>query len=130
MSMSAADWIVLAGGLGAIAWVNWYFFLAGREPAVVAAPAPAGGGPQQVTIEVEGGYSPAAVRVRRGTPVRLVFDRKETNSCSEELVIGALGVRRFLKPFETTTVDLGPLAPGTYDFTCGMGMLHGKLVVE
>jgi len=27
-------------------------------------------------------------------------------------------------------VDLGPLAPGTYDFTCGMGMLHGKLVVE
>ena len=26
--MNAVDWIVLAGGLGAIAWVNWYFFLA------------------------------------------------------------------------------------------------------
>ena len=130
MTINAADWAVLAGGLGAIAWINWYFFVAGREPAVVAAPSTGAGRPQELTIEVEGGYSPAAVRVRRGAPVRLVFDRKETNSCSEELVIGALGVRRFLKPFEKTTVDLGPLSPGTYDVTCGMGMLHGKLIVE
>lgn len=26
--MNATDWIVLAAGLAAIAWVNWYFFLA------------------------------------------------------------------------------------------------------
>jgi Cu+-exporting ATPase len=89
-----------------------------------------GEGAQQVTIEVDGGYSPSAVRVRRDTPVRLVFDRKETNPCSEEVVIGSLGVRRFLEPFKKTTVDLPPLSPGTYDFTCGMGMLHGKLVVD
>jgi plastocyanin domain-containing protein len=126
--MGTTDWIVLLAGLGAIAWVNWYFFVAGREPAVLASAA--SGGAQEVAIEVEGGYAPSAVRVRRDTPVRLVFDRKETNPCSEELVIGSLGVRRFLKPFEKTTVELGPLSPGTYDFTCGMGMLHGKLVVE
>jgi hypothetical protein len=28
--MSATDWLVVLGGLAAIAWVNWYFFLAGR----------------------------------------------------------------------------------------------------
>jgi plastocyanin domain-containing protein len=126
--MTPAEWIVLLAGLAAIAWVNWYFFVASREPATVATAS--SDGIQQVTIEVEGGYSPSAVRVRRSTPVRLVFDRKETNPCSEEIVIGSLGVRRFLKPFEKTTVDVGPLSPGTYEFTCGMGMLHGRLVVE
>lgn len=29
--MSAAEWLVIAGGIAAIAWVNWYFFLAGKK---------------------------------------------------------------------------------------------------
>ena len=28
--MTATDWIVVVGGIAAIAWVNWYFFLAER----------------------------------------------------------------------------------------------------
>ncbi len=28
--MSGIDWLVLLGGIGSIALVNWYFFLAGR----------------------------------------------------------------------------------------------------
>jgi len=28
--VSAADWVVIVAGAAAIAWVNWYFFLAGR----------------------------------------------------------------------------------------------------
>ena len=27
--MTVADWIVILAGAGAIAWVNWYFFVAG-----------------------------------------------------------------------------------------------------
>lgn len=29
--MSNMEWIVIIGGLTAIAWVNWYFFLAPAE---------------------------------------------------------------------------------------------------
>jgi hypothetical protein len=29
--MTTADLVVLAGGIAAIAWVNWYFFVAGRR---------------------------------------------------------------------------------------------------
>ena len=29
--MSATDWLVLAGGIAAIAWVNWYFLFAERR---------------------------------------------------------------------------------------------------
>ena len=28
--MTATDWMVVVGGIAAIAWVNWYFFLAAR----------------------------------------------------------------------------------------------------
>lgn len=34
--MNATDWVVIAGAGAAIAWVNWYFFLADR--AVAAEP--------------------------------------------------------------------------------------------
>jgi hypothetical protein len=29
--MTSLDWMVIAGGLAAIAFVNWYFFVAGRS---------------------------------------------------------------------------------------------------
>jgi hypothetical protein len=29
--VSAADLAVILGGVAAIVWVNWYFFLAGRK---------------------------------------------------------------------------------------------------
>lgn len=31
MSISGMDWIVIAAGLAAIIWVNWYFFVAGNS---------------------------------------------------------------------------------------------------
>lgn len=127
--MTASELIVTLAGLAAIAWVYWYFFVAARPAAVVAA-AVEGGGPQTVTIAVHGGYDPAEVRVRAGRPVRLEFRREETNPCSEELVFPDFGLRRYLPAHETTTIDLPPQQPGAHEFTCGMGMLHGRLVVE
>ncbi|MEW5930246.1 MAG: cupredoxin domain-containing protein [Gemmatimonadota bacterium] len=124
--MSATDWLVVAGGLAALAWVNWYFFFAGGTAATAAAT----GGVQEVVIGVRGGYEPARVRVRKGVPVRLVFDRQETSGCSEEVVIPEFGVRRFLPAFKKTAVELTPERAGSYDFTCGMGMLRGKLIVD
>jgi plastocyanin domain-containing protein len=129
MSIGTMDWMMIAGGLAAIAWVNWYFFLAERGAAAVAAAAPAGG-VQEVTIAVQGGYEPRTVRVRAGRPVRLVFDRRETSSCSEEIVFGDFGIRRFLPAFQQTTIEVTPERPGTYEFTCGMSMLRGRLIAE
>lgn len=138
--MTAADWLVLAGGAAGIAWVNWYFFLAGRTPVaatVTRAGGAAGGAAgseaqeaQEATIAVRGGYSPAVVRVQAGRPVRLTFDRQETSGCSEEVVFADFGIRRFLPAHQQTVVEVTPPAAGTYEFTCGMGMLRGKLVAE
>lgn len=124
--MSGTEWAVALAGAAVVAWINWYFFFA----AGATGRAEAAGGVQEVTIRVQGGYEPAQVRVRAGTPVRLRFDRQERAGCSEEVVIPEFGVRRFLPPFETTTVELTPPREGSYEFTCGMGMLRGRLIVE
>ncbi|CAN5906310.1 hypothetical protein BH11GEM2_BH11GEM2_18020 [soil metagenome] len=127
--MQSTDWIVITAGLGALAWVNWYFFLAQRGVAATVATTGTAG-MQEVHIAVHGGYEPAIVRVAAGKPVRLIFDRQETSSCSEEVVFPSFGVRKFLPAFQTTTLEVTPPSVGTYEFTCGMGMLHGKLVAE
>jgi plastocyanin domain-containing protein len=126
--MDATDWLVISGGVAAIAWVNWYFFVAGRTPAHAATGG--AGGRQEVTVVVQGGYSPAHVRVKAGAPVRLVFDRQETSGCSEEVVIPDFGIRRFLPAHEQTPVEFTPERPGSYEFTCGMGMLRGRITVD
>ena len=125
--MTGLDWLVIGGGTAAIGWVNWYFFAADRR---VAEAAEGTGGMQEVTIAVRGGYEPRTVRVKAGAPVRLVFDRQETSGCSEEVVLPDFGVRRFLPAHQRTSVDLASVRPGSYEFTCGMGMLRGRLVAE
>jgi len=138
--ITAVDWTVIVGGVAAIVWVNWYFFFAERATAVAASPsvssdAPIGGGvgdtaPSQVEITVDGGYSPSAVRVKSGRPVRLVFDRRDTSSCSEEVVFPDFGVRKFLPSGRRTVIEVTPKNPGTYEFMCGMSMLRGRLIAE
>ena len=121
------DFLILSAGLIAIAWVNWYFFMA---PKAAVTAKPSASGSQEVTITVEGGYSPSVVRVKKGQPVRLIFDRQEKSPCSDEVVISDFGVRRFLKPFEKTVVDLNPTKAGSFEFACGMSMLRGRIEVE
>ena len=127
--MSGSELAVLAGAVAAIALVNWYFLVAGRTT-VAATVAGAPGAVPEVVIEVDGGYSPNRVRVKAGQPVRLVFDRKDVNPCSDEVVIPDFGVKRFLPTGERTTIEITPSAPGSYGFACGMNMLRGTIVAE
>lgn len=126
--MHESNLIVIAAGIAAIVWVNWYFLFAGGPAA--AAVTSTGSGTQEQTIVVDGGYSPAVVRVKAGRPVRLVFDRRDSGSCSDEVVFPDFGVRRFLPTGQKTVIDVTPPKAGRYDFTCGMSMLHGALVAE
>jgi plastocyanin domain-containing protein len=132
LDLDLTDWMVIAGGLVAIAWVNWYFFLAERLTATAAQTAAVGATDSiaEATITVDGGYAPSTVRVKAGRPVRLIFDRRDNSSCSEEIVLPDFGIRKFLPSGQRTMVELTPPATGTYDFMCGMSMLRGRLIAE
>lgn len=124
--MTTAQLAVTLLGLAAIAWVNWYFFVAGRRAVTADVER---GGAQRVRIEVKGGYTPAVIRVRAGAPVRLDFHRDETNPCTEEVVLPAFGIRTFLPAHRTTSVSFTP-GEGKFEFACGMGMVRGTIVAE
>jgi len=124
--MDTTEIIVLMGGVGLIGLVLWYFFgeREGVEASVNA------GGVQEVDVTVKGGYSPDTIVVRRGVPVRLNFYRDETSSCSEQVILSDFRIARDLPAYKTTAIEFTPEEAGEFPFTCGMNMLHGKLVVE
>ena len=85
--------------------------------------------PPATRIQVRGGYRPDTVYARAGQPVRLTFRREETAVCSERVVFPDLGKSAMLPPYEDVTVEVVPPHAGTYEFTCQMGMLRGRLIV-
>lgn len=122
--MSPADWAIAAAAVVLIALTNWYF-LGPKRTTVVAA----SGDVVDLTVTVEGGYSPSEIEVPAGSRVRMTFDRREDNPCSDELVIPDFGIRRDLPAFAKTVVEF-TATPGRHEFKCGMGMLHGALIAK
>lgn len=88
--------------------------------------------PQPVTaqVRVHGGYEPDVVRVPAGRPARIAFLREELAQCSERVVFPALGLNVALPAFEEVVVDLGERQPGEVEFTCQLGVLRGRVIVE
>jgi plastocyanin domain-containing protein len=125
--MDTAAVIVTLVGLSLVGFVLWYFFFSARQTVSAMS---SSSGVQEVDITVKGGYSPDVIEVERGKPVQLHFYRDEENSCSEELVMPDFSIRRALPAFQTTLVELLPQQAGRFEFTCGMGMLRGALVVK
>ena len=123
----AAKIAVTALGVFLIVFINWYFFFSRRKATVAATKE---GHLQEVNIRVKGGYSPDVIVVKRGIPVRLNFYRDETADCSDTIVFGDFNIRKPLPAFQTTAIEFTPEREGEYTFTCGMGMLRGKLIVR
>ena len=81
-------------------------------------------------VLVRGGYNPDTVYARVGEPLRLTFRREETAPCSERVVFPDLGKSAMLPAYKDVTIELTPEHVGVHEFTCQMGMLHGRLIVE
>ena len=67
---------------------------------------------------------------RVGELLPLVFRREETAPCSERVVFPDFGKSAMLPAHQDVTVELRPDRAGVYEFTCQLGMLRGRLVVE
>lgn len=119
--------LVLLAGVGAIAFIVWFFWLAKKEGVKAALTS---SGYQEAMILVKGGYTPDVIRVEAGKPVRLNFRREETGSCSEMVMFPDFQKSAQLPEGELVSMELMPKTPGQYGFQCQMGMLRGKLVVE
>ncbi|MES2642502.1 MAG: cupredoxin domain-containing protein [Myxococcota bacterium] len=85
--------------------------------------------PREIAVQVQGAYKPDRIEVTAEERARLVFTRTEYTGCTREVVFPELGIRKELPTNQAVAIDLPVLAPGTYQFHCGMNMIRGTLVV-
>jgi len=125
--MNATEIIVNLGGLAVIAWIVRYFWMWKGESVSARTSA---SGVQEIDVTVKGGYQPSTIIARAGERLRLTFTRREASLCGEEVVIPDFGKRAHLPENKSVTLEVTPEKPGEYEFTCGMNMYRGKLIVK
>ena len=113
--------IVLIFGSLSIIFTYWFFFM--KKINTVQAEG-------RVNILVDGGYKPERISIPYGQTTKLVFERKDSNSCLEEVILSDFKIKKSLPLNEKVTVEITPDKKGEFDFSCGMGMFHGKLIVK
>ncbi len=74
-------------------------------------------------------YDPSTITVKSGVPVKIVADMAKLQGCYRYLQIPTLGVKKAFSEKDNTLV-FTPTEPGTYDFSCSMGMGRGTLIVQ
>ncbi len=88
-------------------------------------------GVQTATVTVTGGkYEPSAINLKKGMPAEIAFKLGANPGCGDVLVIKDLKLKKELREGKPEVVKFTPKKAGTIDFTCGMGMFRGKLLVK
>ncbi|MBL8196274.1 MAG: cupredoxin domain-containing protein [Blastocatellia bacterium] len=122
--MTSTQILINLEGLAVISWIVWHFWLWQRNNATATKVI------DYLDITVKGGYQPATIIAKAGHPITLNFTRKESSPCGEEVVFPDFGKRAYLPEGKTISIEINPQKPSVYEFTCGMNMYKGKLIVE
>lgn len=118
--------IVTLGGLSLIGLELWWFLLSKPKSSSAIAES----GIQEITVTVDGGYEPSRIVVQARQPVKLNFDRRDPNSCLEEVRFPDFQITQLLLLNQVTAIEFTPDKPGRYEFTCGMNMFRGVVEVQ
>ena len=65
-----------------------------------------------------------------GKPVRLNVTRDEKPTCGDVLTIPSQNISKPIPVNQVTTIEFTPQQAGDLEFTCGMNMMKGKIVVQ
>lgn len=108
---------------------------AATAPAPSATPSTPGGQQsatrQSASVNVSAqGYVPDRLTLQAGRPARVTFTRTTDATCGTEVAIPSLNIRRALPLNQPVVIDFTPEHAGEITFVCGMGMLHGAIVVR
>ena len=88
-----------------------------------------GAGQTAKIVVNEEGYEPANLTLRAGIPARITFMRTTDKTCGTDVEFPSLNIKRALPLNEPVVIEFTP-AKGEIAFACGMGMLHGTVLVQ
>lgn len=120
-------WIQVQRGKRVIAVPFIYRVAAGTSVITQGPKVPAGA----VLVNVSSaGFEPARIQAKAGQPLKLAFFRADAQNCAREVVFPSLGIEKNLPPGQTVVVEVTPHKTGALQFSCGMKMIHGELLVR
>ena len=121
--------VILIWFIVGIVSVAGFFVFDNPAAATQTAPSMPSADAQQVVLgEQNFNYYPSTIRVKAGQPVSITLD-ESVKGCLRAFTIKGLGVEKYARTAKDT-IDFTPQRPGTYQFSCSMGMGYGTLVVE
>jgi plastocyanin domain-containing protein len=87
--------------------------------------------PGEVEVKVdEGGFKPAQVTFKKGSPATLVFLRTTDDTCATEVVFPELNVKKDLPKGRAVKVEVPTDKEQKLTFQCGMGMYKSAVVIN
>ena len=75
------------------------------------------------------GYEPSAFKIKQGVPVKWIIDVQQISGCTNEIIVPDLNIREGLVQGENI-IEFTPTKKGNLSFSCWMGMVRGKFIVE
>ena len=117
---------IIIGSSGVTAFANPTNKNGNKKSSVTAAKHP-----KTVRISVtKDGFSPSSIRVEKGYPLTLIFNRADNKGCGKEVVFSSLNIRKKLPLKKNVTIVITPDQAGEIAFACGMGMMKGTIVAH
>ena len=102
----------------------------GSQPQPGSVPTAGNGTTQTFTLGFSGyQYTPAEIRVKQGTKVRIVADPSTLTGCMTTVNIDGYGISKYIRAGDNV-IEFTADKAGTFPIHCNMGMGNGKLVVE
>ena len=87
-------------------------------------------GSQEVKMDLTySGYQPNVLNVKVGIPVRWVINVKQMSGCSSSIKMDDYGIYKQLS-YGENIIEFTPTKAGEIKFSCGMGMIWGKFIVN
>jgi heme/copper-type cytochrome/quinol oxidase subunit 2 len=74
-------------------------------------------------------YTPNAITVKKGIPLKLTITADDTAGCAQDIVFPAFNIRKIVPSGQTVVLNILPEQEGEFLFHCSMDMARGKLIV-
>ncbi|MBU0577141.1 sulfite exporter TauE/SafE family protein [Patescibacteria group bacterium] len=84
---------------------------------------------QVVKMDIDWTFSDNEFCVKKGVPVRWEINGINVSGCSNEIVIPSLDIRKSISKGKNI-IEFTPTQEGVIPFSCWMGMIGGKFIVE
>lgn len=75
------------------------------------------------------GFSPNVFTLKKGIPVKWLINGRQVTGGTDEIISSDLDIRQKIYSGENV-IEFTPNKAGTYGFSCWMGMVRGKFIVE